>query len=213
LKKQSLGGRIAFWLSGPALFGLLLSELFLQRLLCPAGTLVAGHLLGLGMAIGAITCSFGLILIAVKSFAEINPKLSFEKVEKARLLGLAGIPIVIFSLGLWFDGFFTYYCASASQIVLHPDPFLNPITYSWADVRKVITGCSYGKGMSVRFDLEFSDGQVVPLGTDSWRMTTANYPMIDLNLRSAKFQYDPKPKPCPKRLDRYFSERSASSGN
>jgi hypothetical protein len=198
----------------PVMILLALLPGWLQPGFCPDGTLVAGHLLGAGIVFGLILSGTGLLLAGIGYLGRRNPELSSARQQKSGIFFVVGLSLAALSSVAWLDGLFSYYCATPQVIVVHPDPFLGPVTYTWSDVRRVFSGCSYGRGgMSVEFGLDMKDGRRIGLGGDSWHMLAKNYALVGAILQLVPYVYDNEgSKRCPLRFRQLFSERPGGSG-
>ena len=190
----------------PVMMLLLLSVHPLQSAMCPETTLVAGHLGGAGMAVGAILSGVGLLLVGLGSLAQNNTKFAPSKKQEMRTLGRAGAIVAALSLAVWLDGLLSFYCATPAVVIVHPDPLMPSVVYKWSDVRGVSSGCAFSRGgMSVEFNLEMRDGQRIGLGGDSWSMLKPNYKLVAALLSSVPYTYDNHmSEQCPPSLREFF---------
>jgi hypothetical protein len=212
MEVASSGKRAALtliWLPVPVMLLLVLLPLWLQRSFCPANTLVAGHLVGAATAFGAIIVGMALLFGGVGLLGSNNPKLSGERQQRAHRIALIALVLTVPASLMWLDGLFTYYCATPQSIVVHPDPFVAPVTYSWSDIRRISVGCQYGKGgMSLQFDLTMKDGHRIFFGGDSWSQLAKNYPQVSGILSMSIFDYDTtNVTHCPQRWKDVFARR------
>jgi hypothetical protein len=121
----------------------------------------------------------------------------------------AGFGIAMLSFLFYGAGLFSYYCAEPDSIVVHPGPFSTPVIYRWADVQRISTSCTFGRGgMSTHFTLGMKDSRVIGLGGDSWPMLKRNFSSVAASLKPVPYLYDnTQTDRCPAQLRQLFAKR------
>lgn len=184
---------------------LVIGSNYLQRSLCPQDSLVAGHLVGILFAIGSLLLWVAVSVFLLYGIRWRGRRAGFWSPAAVRSMCIV---IAIPALLAWLDGLFTYYCVTPQAIIVHPDPLLEPVAYSWRDVVRLEVGCTHGRSTSVLFDLHLKDGRRLGLGGDSWTMTLANYESVIAALSAATYVYDnERLKGCPPDYWRRFANR------
>jgi hypothetical protein len=177
-----------------AMAALLFSTLFFNSPYCPAGTLMGGPHLGLGIAFGAFGAFLGMLALGVTHY--FQKELPLTRPQQGSIVNtswmavlvwrwIGGVLLVLGLLG-WGNGMLSYYCVSLRSISIHPSAFAETRTYSWTDVAEVKVGCRRGRsGTYGFFALHLTDERVV--GLQGWKNYIAE---IDRALAAVPFAYD-----------------------
>jgi hypothetical protein len=175
---------------------------------CPSATLVSGHL-NVGNALLMFGAGLSCLALLLSMFGYGARSIPPAKRQQYRRIGVIGYALVAASLLMWLDGLFTYYCATSQEIVVHPGPFEQTVTYDWTGVKGVSTGCFTTRGgTSIEFNLEMKDGRRIGLGGDTWPTLAANYAQIVAALASVPYAYDNQhTEECPASYRQRFARR------
>lgn len=173
---------------------LLASALFYDSPYCPAGTLMGGPYLSLGIAFGAIGAFLGMLVLGLTHYFQKGLPLtrpqrgSFVNTSWMAVLVSRWIGGMILALSLlgWGNAMLSSYCVSLRSISIHPSAFAETRIYSWTDVAKVEAGCRYSRsGAYGFFVLHLKDGREISLR--GWENYMAE---IDRALAAVPFTYD-----------------------
>ena len=168
----------------PVMSLLLLVPNAVQKGFCPQDVLVAGHLVGWGIAFGALGAGLTLIvspILALKSLQE-------GKMGRAIATGVVGGAVFAGALTAWTGDLFNYYCAERDNIFVHRA--FGPTTkYSWEGVSQTRAACLPGAkgGLSINLDVQLSDGSWIGLGGDSLPSLKKNFDAIRTRVRHAPY--------------------------
>jgi hypothetical protein len=178
----------------------------LQRPLCPATTLVWGHLSGAGVILGASGLDTGLLLLAVTlgGTADVRLRITPKQWQRLALLAL-GVAMVAISAPAFGLDFFNVYCATPQAIEVR-QPFRAPLAYRWTDVTRVASSCTQQRTLSIDLNIDLADGRTLDFGGDSWDDTHQNYHAIGALLANADYD-NSGADDCPDALQQLFANR------
>lgn len=168
---------------------------------CPSGTFISGHMgseLGvLGFFLIFPSCFVLAIAAGVRSRNMKGPatRSRFYKLAERRTVEfmIAGYCGFLASVIVWVGYAGSYYCATPTALVLHPNALKPAQVSSWSDVTVVRALCWAGSRSPWQggFSLSFADGEeiLLRLGTKA-AARNRYYELIRASLAGKSYEYD-----------------------